>query len=415
MLIAYRILINLTFILSPIILIFRLLKKKEDPKRFVEKIGFFKKLKIKGNLIWFHGASVGELQSIIPLLEKFEKNKKIKQILITSNTLSSSKVIEKLKSKKVVHQFFPIDTNYIINKFINYWQPSKAFFIDSEIWPNTVLKLKQKKIRTILINGRITNKSYKRWKFFSKFANKIFSNLDLCLASSKESFEYLKNLGVRNIKFIGNLKFSQDQKKKINIDKKLGNFLQNKKVWCAASTHETEEVICGMAHIQLKKKIKNLLTIIIPRHINRCTQIKKDLEKLNLVVHTIGSHSNLNKNTDIFLINSYGKTKIFFNNSEHVFLGGSLMKHGGQNPLEPARLGCNILHGPYVNNFKEIYKFLEKNKISQKIQNQNHLTKSLEKLFNKRTVTKKTQKKLKLIGKNILEKSYNHLKLNYDF
>ena len=415
MLIAYRILINLTFILSPIILIFRLLKKKEDPKRFVEKIGFFKKLKIKGNLIWFHGASVGELQSIIPLLEKFEKNKKIKQILITSNTLSSSKVIEKLKSKKVVHQFFPIDTNYIINKFINYWKPSKAFFIDSEIWPNTVLKLKQKKIRTILINGRITNKSYKRWKFFSKFANKIFSNLDLCLASSKESFEYLKNLGVRNIKFIGNLKFSQSQKEKINIDKKLENFLQNKNIWCAASTHQNEEIVCGLAHIQLKKKIKNLLTIIIPRHINRCTQIKKDLEKLNLVVHTIGSHSNLTKNTDIFLINSYGKTKIFFNNSEHVFLGGSLMKHGGQNPLEPARLGCNILHGPYVNNFKEIYKFLEKNKISQKIQNQNHLTKSLEKLFNKRMVTKKTQKKLKLIGKNILEKSYNHLKLNYDF
>jgi 3-deoxy-D-manno-octulosonic-acid transferase len=412
MLIAYRILINLTFILSPIILIFRLLKKKEDPKRFVEKIGFFKKLKIKGNLIWFHGASVGELQSIIPLLEKFEKNKKIKQILITSNTLSSSKVIEKLKSKKVVHQFFPIDTNYIINKFINYWKPSKAFFIDSEIWPNTVLKLKQKKIRTILINGRITNKSYKRWKFFSKFANKIFSNLDLCLASSKESFKYLKNLGVENIKFIGNLKFSQSQKEKINIDKKLENFLQNKNIWCAASTHETEEVICGMAHIQLKKKIKNLLTIIIPRHISRCTQIKKDLEKLNLAVHTIGSHSNLTKNTDIFLINSYGKTKIFFNNSEHVFLGGSLIKHGGQNPLEPAMFGCNILHGPYVNNFKEIYQLLDGSGISQKIQSQNHLIKSLEKLFNKRKETNKTQKKLKLIGKNILEKSYNHINLN---
>jgi 3-deoxy-D-manno-octulosonic-acid transferase len=412
MLIAYRILINLTFILSPIILIFRLLKKKEDPKRFVEKIGFFKKLKIKGNLIWFHGASVGELQSIIPLLEKFEKNKKIKQILITSNTLSSSKVIKKLKLKKIVHQFFPIDTNYIINKFINYWQPSKVFFIDSEIWPNTVLRLKQKEIPVILINGRITNKSYKRWKFFSNFAKKIFSNLDLCLASSKESFKYLKNLGVGNIKFIGNLKFSQSQKEKVNIDKKLKKILQNKKIWCASSTHQNEEIVCGLAHIQLKKKIKNLLTIIIPRHINRCTQIKKDLEKLNLVVHTIGSHSNLTKNTDIFLINSYGKTKIFFNNSEHAFLGGSLIKHGGQNPLEPARLGCNILHGPYVHNFKEIYKFLENNRISQKIQNQNHLVKSLEKLFNKRTETNKTQKKLKLIGKNILEKSYNHINLN---
>ena len=261
MLFAYRILINFIFILSPIILISRLLKKKEHPKRFVEKIGFFKKLKIKGNLIWFHGASVGELQSIIPLLEKFEKNKRIKQILITSNTLSSSKVIKRLKLKKIVHQFFPIDTNYIIKKSIDYWQPSKVFFIDSEIWPNTVLRLKQKKIPTILINGRITNKSYRRWIFFSSFAQKIFSNLDLCLASSKESFKYLKNLGVENIKFIGNLKFSQSQKEKINISKKLKKFLQNKKIWCASSTHQNEEIICGLAHIQLKKKLKIYLQL----------------------------------------------------------------------------------------------------------------------------------------------------------
>ena len=412
MLIAYRILINLTFILAPIIIVFRLLKKKEHPKRFVEKIGFFKKLKIKGDLIWFHGASVGEIQSIIPLLEKFEKNERVKQILITSNTLSSSKIIKKLRLKKIVHQFFPIDSNYIINKFINYWQPSKVFFIDSEIWPNTVLKLKQKKIPTILINGRITSKSYKRWIFFSSFAQKIFSNLHLCLASSKESFKYLKNLGVKNIKFIGNLKFSQPQKEKININKKLKKFFHNKKIWCASSTHQSEELVCGLAHIKLKKKIKNLLTIIIPRHTNRCAQIKKDLERLNLVVHTVGSHGNLTKNTDIFLINSYGKTKFFFNNSEHAFLGGSLIKHGGQNPLEPAMLGCNILHGPYVHNFREIYQFLGVNGISQKIKNQDHLIKSLEKLFNKRRETNKTQKKLKLIGKNILEKSYNHINLN---
>ena len=412
MLIIYRILINSIFILSPIILIFRLLKKKEDPKRFIEKIGFFKKAKIKGNLIWFHGASVGEIRSIVPLLEKFEKSKNIKQILITSNTLSSSKIIKRLKLRKIVHQFFPIDNNYIINRFINHWQPTKVFFIDSEIWPNTIIKLKQKKIPTVLINGRITNRSYKRWNFFSSFAKEIFSNLDLCLASSKESFKYLKNLGVKNIKFIGNLKFSQSETDKIDIDKKLKKFLQDKKIWCASSTHQNEEITCGLAHIKLKKKIKNLLTIIIPRHINRCTQIKKDLEKLKLKVHTIGLNNNVAKNTDIFLINSYGKTKIFFNNSEHVFLGGSLVKHGGQNPLEPARLGCNILHGPYVNNFREIYKFLEKNKISQKINNLNHLVKSLENLFNKPRELNKTQKKLKLIGKSILEKSYNHINLN---
>ena len=141
MLIIYRILINLVLILSPIIILIRLIKKKEDYIRFKEKIGFFSKKRISGNLIWFHGASVGEIKSILPLIEKFEKNKKIKQILITTNTLSSSKLIKTFKYKKVIHQFFPIDTNFLSNKFISYWNPSKVFFIDSEIWPNTIINI----------------------------------------------------------------------------------------------------------------------------------------------------------------------------------------------------------------------------------------------------------------------------------
>ncbi len=262
------------------------------------------------------------------------------------------------------------------------------------------------------MNGRITKKSYIKWKFFFHFANSIFSKLNLCLASSKESFRYLKNLGVKNIKFYGNLKFSQSENEKIKFDKKLKKFFNNKKVWCASSTHHNEEIICGLTHINLKKKFKNLLTIIIPRHINRCDEIKKNLEDLGLSIHTVESKINVSKNADIYLINSYGKTKIFFNNSKHVFLGGSIINHGGQNPLEPARLGCNILHGPNVQNFKEIYKFLEKNKISQKINNSKHLTKSLENLFKKNLTTNKFQKKLKLIGKNILNQSYNQIGLN---
>ncbi len=168
MLIIYRILINLVFILSPLIILLRIIKKKESPKRFIEKIGFFSKKKVNGNLIWFHGASVGELQSIVPLLEKLEKNKKIKQILITSNTLSSSKIIKNLKIKKVVHQFFPIDANFIIDKFIKYWKPSKAIFIDSEIWPNTILKLKKKKYSYNFIEWKNYKKIiYKMEIFFS--------------------------------------------------------------------------------------------------------------------------------------------------------------------------------------------------------------------------------------------------------
>ena len=139
MLILYRILINIVFFISPIIIVYRLMRKKEDIKRFKEKLCFFSEKNIKGRLIWFHGASVGELQSVVPLIEKLEKNKKIKKILVTSNTLSSSKVLQKLNFKKVTHQFFPIDTNFHSKKFLNYWKPSSAFFIDSKKWPKMYL------------------------------------------------------------------------------------------------------------------------------------------------------------------------------------------------------------------------------------------------------------------------------------
>tara|TARA_Y100000389_G_scaffold137407_1_gene134967 strand:- start:6759 stop:8003 length:1245 start_codon:yes stop_codon:yes gene_type:complete len=411
MLFIYRLLINFIYFISPLIILFRLLKKKEHSIRFKEKIGFFSKKKINGSLIWFHGASVGELQSIIPLVEKFEKDNNIKQILITSNTLSSSNIIKKIKSKKIIHQFFPIDTNYISKKFINYWKPSKVFFIDSEIWPNTIFNLNALKIPIILINGRITYKTFKRWNFFKKFSKEIFSKFNLCLASSRESFNFLKKLKVKKVKLVGNLKFSQSEFEISKIDHKLNGFLRKKRVWCAASTHQPEEMICGNVHLKLKKKFNNLLTIIIPRHVERCIQIKKDLEKNNLKVYVENSSDKLRSDVDIYLVNSYGKTKNFFNITNDVFLGGSLIKHGGQNPLEAARLGCNIISGPFTKNFSEIYAFLEKNKISRKTNNQRELLNSLNILLKNKIKNNKIKHKLKIIGQNILTKTYREISL----
>jgi 3-deoxy-D-manno-octulosonic-acid transferase len=409
MLIIYRILINIIFILSPLIFFYRIFKKKESLYRFIEKLSFFSKKRKRGNLIWFHGASVGELKSIIPLLEKFEKNKQIKQILITSNTLSSAKIINKLKLRKITHQFFPIDSNFLIKKFLNYWQPKKAIFIDSEIWPNTIINLKKFNIPIILINARITNKTFKRWMTISSLSKKIFSKIDLCLASSKESFRYLKILNVKKIKLIGNLKFTQSKNQKISKIKNLEKYLKKKKYWCASSTHNNEEVICAKTHLELKKKFKNLSTIIIPRHINRCEEIKKKLEKFHLKIQIVNNLKNLNSNSDILLINLYGQNELIFKYIKHVFLGGSLINHGGQNPIEPAIFGCNILHGPNVENFKEIYKFLKKNKISFEVNNQQQLTNKLSKLFNQNIKFNSIEKKLSSIGKNILEKSYKQI------
>jgi 3-deoxy-D-manno-octulosonic-acid transferase len=256
MIFFYRILINSILFLSPFIILVRLLKRKEDSIRVKEKIGFFKKNNNKGKLIWFHGASVGEIQSIIPILEKLEKSKKIKKILLTSNTLSSSKIISKIKLKKVVHQFFPIDSNFIIKKFIHHWRPSLAIFIDSEIWPNTLVNLKKQKIPTILINGRITKKSYKRWLILKNFSKFIFSKLDLCLCSNNETVFFLKKLGANNIKYYGNLKYSQSEYEKIEIDKQVVKFIAKRTTWCASSTHNSEEKFVGLIHKKLKKNIK---------------------------------------------------------------------------------------------------------------------------------------------------------------
>lgn len=409
MLSIYRILINIIFILSPIILIFRLIKKKEDTKRFKEKFCYFSQRKRNGKLIWFHGASVGELQSIIPLLERLEKNKDISQILITSNTLSSSKIIENYRFRKIIHQFFPIDTNFFSKKFVNYWKPSVAFFIDSEIWPNMIYNLNKKNIPTILLNGRITRKTFNKWRIFPNFAKEIFSKFNLCLPSSNESKSYLKKLGNKKVKLIGNIKFTQSENEKISIDYDLKNFIKFKKTWCASSTHDTEEIFCGLVHQKLKRKHKDLLTIIIPRHIERVANIEDQLNKLKLKTHLHLPKKKIQKDTDIYIVNSYGKTKSFYNNCKNIFLGGSIVNHGGQNPLEATRFGCNILHGPNIYNFKEIYKFLKLNKMSINITNQKQMVIWINKFFNKKSSSRIIKKKMKLIGRKVLDKTYKEI------
>ncbi len=366
-LLVYRFLINLVLFISPLIILFRLIKKKEDLKRFKEKLGFFSKKKIKNNLVWFHGASVGELLSIIPLIEKLERNNKVDQILVTTSTLSSAKVFNNFKFKKTIHQFFYIDTKSISKKFINYWKPSLALFVDSEIWPNTLLSLKKNKIYTILINGRITKKSFNRWKIFKSFSKKIFNCFSDTFPCNKETEKYLKLFEVKSIKPIDNLKFSQKKSKKNIIPIILKKFFSKKKFWCAASTHHGEEEFCLNIHKNIKEKQKDLVTILIPRHINRKENIIKLMKNFNLKFHCHSWKKKISHNIDIYLVDTYGETEIFYNLSEIVFMGGSLIKHGGQNPLEAARNGCKIIHGPYINNFKDIYKLLDNLNISEKI------------------------------------------------
>ena len=410
MIIVYRILTIIIFLFLPLILLWRLFRKKETINSSKEKIAFFKKRRNKEKLIWFHGASVGEIKSIIPLIEIYQKRSDIKTILLTSNTLSSAKILSEIKSTKIIHQFFPLDLNLFVKKFLNYWKPAIACFVDSEIWPNMIFELKKRKIPILILNGRVTEKSFKKWKFFPNFSKEIFSKIDLCLSASKENLNFFKKLGAKKVKFIGNLKFTQSENKIKNIENNFKIFTKSKKIWCASSTHYNEEQICGTIHKKLKKIHKNLLTIIIPRHIERVKSIKKDLERIGLNVHLHAPKKKINVNTDIYLVNVYGKTKSFYANCNNVFLGGSLVNHGGQNPLEAAIYGCKIIHGKYIHNFKEIYTFLRQNQIAHLTTNYDKLTSKLNFFLSNKKISKnKLENKIDIIGSKILENTKKQL------
>ena len=401
MFIIYRLLVNLILILSPFIIIFRLIKKKEDKKRFKEKFCIFTKRRGKGKIIWFHGASVGEILSIVPIVQKLEKNKSIDKILITSSTLSSSKVIKKFCLKKTVHQFFPIDHVFFVRKFLNYWKPNLAVFIESEIWPCMFKNLNSKNIPLILLNARITKKTYNRWLILGGFAKSIFNKIKIAYPQNQETGFFLKKLHTRKIKYYGNLKFiKNNHERKSKINSVLKKQFKDKKIWVASSTHFNEEIFCAKTHVELKKKIKNLLTIIIPRHIHRAKEIAKDVGGLGLKATIHSSRAKKLKNTDIYIVDQFGETNKFHKLGTSVFFGGSIIKRGGQNPLEAARFGAKIFHGPDVSNFKEIYRLLKLFKVSKKITTPKQLAYSIS--FKK---NRKSPEKIKNIGKTILKKT----------
>ena len=413
MLFIYRSLINFLYPFFIAIIFIRIFLNKESKRRFKEKI-FFNSFKVKRDfnkkLIWFHVASIGEFNSIIPIVEKLSK-KKIYQFLITSVTLSSSNLITQKLAKKnnISHRFFPVDKLSLVKKFLDSWSPNLVFFVDSEIWPNFLSQIKKRKIPSILLNGRITKKTFERWMIIKSFAHKIFGTFDLCLTSSKESKKYLKKLNARNIKFIGNLKFTSliHLKKLDNIN---NLFFKNNKFWCAASTHEGEEIFCLKTHIALKIKYKKIKTIIIPRHIHRSSKILSLCKKYNLNSQVLNKNEIIKDEKEIIIINSFGVLLEYFKHTNSVFIGKSILSNfesiGGQNPIEAAKLGCKIYHGPYINNFKEIYELLSSYGICEMISSEKELSKRLIKdlKINKPNERKKIAV-INNIGEKILKKS----------
>jgi 3-deoxy-D-manno-octulosonic-acid transferase len=417
MILIYRFIINIIFPFIVIIIFFRTWFNKEDKKRYKEKL-FSSSFNIHKNfekkLIWFHVASIGELKSIAPLIKKLNNENKY-NFLITTVTLSSAQLIKKelFNEKNIIHRFFPVDKLKLVKNFIERWSPNLIIFVDSEIWPNFLLEIKIRKIPLILLNGRITKKTFLRWNTVPKIAEKIFKSFDLCLPSSLESKHYLEKFKVKKIKYFGNLKFtSENGLDSLNLDNK--KILNNNKFWCAISTHEGEDIFCLKTHLHLKKIYKNIITIIIPRHIYRANDIKKSCDNLTLSSQILSDGELINSDKEVIIINSYGVISKYLKICKSVFIGKSIIKKlssvGGQNPIEAAKFGCKIYHGPYVQNFKDIYDLLNDYKISETINNDIELSKKLENDF-KNLNHIKNDKILIInnLGKKILNDTYREL------
>ncbi len=369
----YNFIIIIAFIPYILIIILRKYKGKEHPTKYKEKIFYNNFERPDGFLLWFHVASLGEFNSILPIIDFYLKKSDKYKFLITTVTLSSYTQFEKkfAHNKRVFHQFLPYDVGFLVKNFLDKWSPDIVSFVDSEIWPNFISQIKNREIPFILLNARITKKTFKRWMYFKRFAYEIFNSFTLCIASSNESEKYLNQLNVKNIKNFGNVKFcTRSEKDKID-DKNQFNSIKNKKVWVALSTHEDEELFCCNVQEKLEKADKDFVSIIIPRHIGRIKKIYTKLSNFNKKIQIKNENDNISEDAKIVLVNYYGLTSKYLNKFKQVFIGKSMIPSlsqvGGQNPIDAIKMGCKVYHGPFVYNFKEIYDYLDINNFSEQI------------------------------------------------
>lgn len=364
----------------------RLKNGKEDPIRFREKLGCPSHKKDTKKLVWFHAASVGESLSLLKLVQRFMTENPSWQVLITSGTMTSAKIIEDRFPKGIIHQYAPLDFVSIIDRFLNHWQPDLMVWVESELWPNLIQKAHHKKIPLLLLNMRLSPRSFKRWAVFKKTFLKLLNCFNLILTQTKELDKNLKEIGYKKSSFCGNLKYAADtphfEKQDLNT---LQKALENRLHWMAASTHKHEEEIVLRAHKKILEQKKNACLILVVRHPNRAdnvAQLIKD-EGLTFQKYSTWKETEGALTEDVLLVDQMGIMGLFYELSTFVFVAGSLIESiGGHNILEPLRQNCITLHGPYLRNFKEVVSDAKKATATLEIQNDIDLSKEILALMN---------------------------------
>ncbi len=357
-------------------LAYRATKGKEEHSRRRERYGHASAKRPSGPMVWVHAASVGETTAVIPLIWEL-RNRGI-EVILTTGTVTSATVVNERLGDAVVHQYVPLDLKPAVSRFLDHWQPDLALMAESEIWPMTILELGVRKTPQVLVNGRLSDRSFTNWRKRPHIAEALFENLSLVVAQSDEDAERFRTLGARPVAVSGNLKVDTapppfDEAEYQELKNRIGDRI----VWVAASTHAGEEEIAADVQQSLEPSLR-ALCIIVPRHPERADEISDMLVSRGLTIARRSYGDHITDKTDVYVADTIGEMGLFLKLAEIAFVGRSLTAEGGQNPLEPAMLDCAILSGRNVQNFRDSYRHLLKNGGARLVNDRETLTKSVE-------------------------------------
>jgi len=370
---AYRFFSRLARPAAPLALAARARRGKEPSGRIAERRGAAAVPRPPGPVIWIHGASVGELMSVLPLIERISGRDV--NVLVTSGTVTSGDLAAQRLPAGVIHQFAPLDIPAYVRRFFDHWQPDLALFVESDLWPNRIIEASARRVPMILINGRLSENSYRRWRRLPAAITDLLHRFDLCLARTPADAERLSALGAPRLLTAGNLKLDVpappcDERQLARLKQVIGE----RPLVAAASTHEGEEAAMVEAHRRLASKFPGLMTVIAPRHPDRGPAIAEEVAATGLTARLRSRGERPDKACDIYIADTLGELGLIYRLAPVVFIGGSLIRHGGQNPIEAAKLGTAIVHGPHVWNFAEVYGALDEARGAEIVADESRLT-----------------------------------------
>jgi 3-deoxy-D-manno-octulosonic-acid transferase len=384
---AYR---AATSVLEPAVLgllYWRQRQGREDRTRLGERQGYPSRQRPKGHLIWVHGASIGETLSLLPIVERLTQRGLA--VLVTSGTRTSAALIARRLPPGAVHQFMPLDVPRYVRRFLDHWRPDLALVAESEIWPNTIMALDERHTPLVLVNGRMSDRSFQRWQKLPGIIRTLLERFALCMAQTSDDAERLARLGAPRVVMTGNLKFdATPPPADPRVVAHLSGLIAGRPVWLAASTHAGEETAIIAVHRALAKRHPHLLTIIAPRHPHRGPEVAAIAAQAGLRASRRSDGIHPDRATDVYVADTVGEMGLFYRLSPIVVMGGSLVAHGGQNPIEPAKLGAAILHGPHVHNFEDVYAAIDVARGALMVKDSTALARAVSELLSNTALTR---------------------------